>query len=278
MFGLSKKTQNIVLFLAALAIVFDVSYSLLSTCQPIGKGAANHGGPENYCTPLGGLIIGSLGHVLHWVWHFLGTNEHELISGFTIVLAGSTIALWLSTRKLWKVTSDTLHHAERTAEMQMRAYVSIGEIKSPQAIFGPDGNIRKWAFTGDLRNTGLTPAKKLTVWAAVQLFETQEQIDAVDFSKPRVQFKEGELKRISIGPGGKAGLPQTGVTVADVDKALKTQGRLVWWGRAEYSDIFKEARIHPVAFCYQIAPSLNGNPPILNWAITPFLQDCNFSD
>ena len=48
--------------------------------------------------------------------------EHELIAGFTIVLALSTIMLWLSTRALWSVTKITAEHIPRTE----RAYIYGG--------------------------------------------------------------------------------------------------------------------------------------------------------
>jgi hypothetical protein len=99
-----------ILFFAAMLLVFDESYSLLSTCQPINISTANYGSDENHCTAFGGIILGS---GLTYVVHFLHNYEQELIAGFTIVLAVSTIGLWLSTKHLWETTRSAVELANR---------------------------------------------------------------------------------------------------------------------------------------------------------------------
>jgi hypothetical protein len=44
---------------------------------------------------------------------FLKAYEHELVAGFTVVLAVSTIGLWLSTRHLWGVTKTAVDLANK---------------------------------------------------------------------------------------------------------------------------------------------------------------------
>src|SRR6185437_10531726 len=98
------------LFFVAMFLVFDLAYSLLSTCQPIHSAQPGNSDYQNYCTLFGGIFVT---FILIPIAYFLKIYEHELIAGFTIVLALSTIGLWLSTRHLWEVTKAAVDLANK---------------------------------------------------------------------------------------------------------------------------------------------------------------------
>jgi hypothetical protein len=118
------------LFFVAMLLVFDVAYSLLSTCQKVYPAAPQHGGPENHCTAFGGVIPWVGGIILHPLHHFLEAYEHALIAGFTIVLAFATGMLWWSTSKLWQAGKEQLEFTRNAAAVQsedMKASIAVAK-------------------------------------------------------------------------------------------------------------------------------------------------------
>src|SRR5258705_270041 len=110
-------------------LVFDVAYSLLSTCQETYPAATNHNDYQKNCAVFGGIIPWGLGIALIPVNSFLETYEHSLVAGFTIVLAFSTIGLWWSTSRLWdatKIAADAAKEAADHIPRVERAYLFIG--------------------------------------------------------------------------------------------------------------------------------------------------------
>jgi hypothetical protein len=109
------------LFVAAMLLVFDIAYSLLSTCQKVYPAAAQQGGPENHCTAFGGVIPWVIGIAFSPLHIFLETYEHALVAGFTIVLAFSTIGLWWSTYQLWSAGEKQIALAGTAADAAKRS-------------------------------------------------------------------------------------------------------------------------------------------------------------
>src|ERR1700758_3177904 len=107
-------------------LIFESAISWLATCQPINEQGTEHGGEKYHYTLFGGPVISFTRFVLNWLFISLKQYEHELIAGFTIVLAVSTIGLWLSTRSLWRVTRSAAKAAQDAADVLPtleRAYV-----------------------------------------------------------------------------------------------------------------------------------------------------------
>jgi hypothetical protein len=108
-----------ILIFVALWLVFEASISWLATCQPYYEQTANYSSGENHCT----LFVGPLSTIVYAAFarvrFFLREYEHELIAGFTIVLAFSTVFLWLSTRHLWQATKDAAASQARDMEQSI---------------------------------------------------------------------------------------------------------------------------------------------------------------
>lgn len=99
--------------LLAIWIVFECTVSWFATCQQINYGQPYDRSHENNCTITAGPLISITRFTIVSSADFLKKREHELVAGFTIVLAISTIGLWLSTRHLWFVTKDAVDLANR---------------------------------------------------------------------------------------------------------------------------------------------------------------------
>ncbi len=89
-------------------------------------------------------------------------GAEERVADYTLWLAWLTGVLAVSTTGLWAVTYFTLRHGRETAERQLRAYVSVSEVRVEHL----EGMAE---FSVELKNCGQTPAYKLTVDTNVKL-------------------------------------------------------------------------------------------------------------
>lgn len=214
------------LIIAAGVLFFDFSLSLVASC-PIYHVATEHGGEQNYCSVFDGLIFG-VG--LHRLVLFLQTYEHELIAGFTIVLAFSTVFLWLSTRRLWKVTNDTLEHAERTTKSELRAYIGV-EPRGVTRLVDQDnllGHIK-------IRNFGRIPAKNISIFVLTDYHS----------DPTKMVFKIGQLYETKTALQPRAEMILSAASVVSIDFIDVTEdgnadyvGCIFVYGKVTYTDEF----------------------------------------
>src|ERR1043166_2332135 len=69
-----------------------------------------------------------IGKALSFIGHMATEHPNEFVTAVsTTVVAIFTFVLARSTTKLWTATKETLRHAERTAERELRAYLIVGE-------------------------------------------------------------------------------------------------------------------------------------------------------
>ena len=90
-----------ILLFVVLWLFVECTISLLATCDAPSPPYATK------CTAFSGPLSSAIYFGFPRLVIFLKDYEHELIAGFTIVLAGSTILLWIATHRLWKVTRIT---------------------------------------------------------------------------------------------------------------------------------------------------------------------------
>src|SRR6266702_6255497 len=84
-----------ILLFVVLWLFVECTISLLATCDAPSPPYATK------CTAFSGPMSSAIYFGFPRLVIFLKEYEHELIAGFTIVLASSTILLWIATHRLW---------------------------------------------------------------------------------------------------------------------------------------------------------------------------------
>jgi hypothetical protein len=155
------------------------------------------------------------------------------VAFFTMWLVIFTGLLVLYNRRLFVATKTLVTGAEDTAKRQLRAYVTIGDVK----IVDPDtANPRAIVQAS---NTGETPAYELTMWATARGFNPKDErvfpppepmpiLSKIALGRGPIISKEIDLRTL-INPGTLIGL----------------RGRthiLCVYGEINYTDALKESR------------------------------------
>jgi hypothetical protein len=122
-----------VLVFASLWLLFEGTISWLATCEQPHHGTATYSSYQDHCTLFSGPVVTISRFSLIQLTHFLHTYEHELIAGFTIVLAFSTIGLWLSTAQLQRSTNSLWEAGERQIAVAAKA-ANAAELSARAAI------------------------------------------------------------------------------------------------------------------------------------------------
>jgi len=144
-----------ILILVGLWIIFECVISWVATCQPYYEQSPQYDGEKDHCTLFSGPIVSITRFGVTTLWRFLHANEHELIAGFTIVLAISTVLLWRSTYQLWQATKDAAERQTSETEILHRAYVSA-ELLGVEPMHDKSRVIAHV----DYRNVGHLPARE----------------------------------------------------------------------------------------------------------------------
>jgi hypothetical protein len=193
---------------------------------------------------------GFLESVVRLFWFLYHETDHDrIIAAGTLLIAIFTWTLWRSTDKMWRVTNDTLHHAERTAERQLRAYVDI--VSGQILDFGKPGNVKLRLV---IKNSGQTPAYNLSQWTSV----------GADDIPPKTGFAGPNLpvSHVStLAPGGfHTVLQEYGPLTESHIAKIKDDKAAIWtWGCVDYRDAFG----HPRKTLFRLLYSGPGttNPP-----------------
>lgn len=149
-----------VLIFAVLWLLFEGAISLLATCDQVAEQASQNGGSQQtqkHCTALSGPVLASGWAFVYWLGHVLEGYGEAVIAVFTIVLA-------FATGLLWKATRDLVRSSERSAERQLRAYMSfeLTSINVTQIpVNQPTSHGIEIGYV--LTNAGQTPAHRVRV-------------------------------------------------------------------------------------------------------------------
>jgi hypothetical protein len=199
---------------------------------------------------------------------FLGVKYGEwLMFVATVALVIATVALVIAA---WMLVRG----ADRNAERQLRAYVTVRDINLvPRRKGGTpsatgtiiDGPVHTYELAAILRNSGQTPA----INATINVSCSEQHIPlAVEFDFPNSDIVGHGL----IGPGGEIFSPPIFVSAQqlETEKAGRTW---FFWGWVEYDDIFHSR--HRTEFCFRI------NRRRLEWTnefVMAFTPDASFNN
>lgn len=152
-----------ILIFAALWLVFESVVSWFAFCeQAKNYGGTNQPAPKDGCI-FGGPLASSVGAFNAW-WHHKFEEPDSYVALFTGVLVIATAALWWSTRQLWRATNDTLKHAEKTAERQLRAYLVVEKCDLHYRDKEP-------IVTVKVKNCGQTPAERVVIVGSIHVIK-----------------------------------------------------------------------------------------------------------
>jgi hypothetical protein len=181
----------------------------------------------------------SAAHNIAIVVKFLDYHAATVTAFFTMVLAVFTYALWRSTDKLWRSATDTLLHAEKTTERQLRAYISITKVRIRDIVVDgkPKAAIR-------IINVGQTPAYNLTAYFAMGLYP----FDQIPDLPP-----EGELSKVSLGSNQSIRhcVELAGILNQERMNAIyQGQYAIFVMGVVKYTDTFKAPQYNKIRLMY----------------------------
>jgi hypothetical protein len=154
------------------------------------------------------------------------------------LIAFFTAALFVATWRLWVSTRDLVTGAEKTAERQLRAYISHQDDCSVEWQMVADR--RRFVAHTVVRNFGQTPAYRC---------KSTQQIDIFEDIDP--SLSHGELEGdVIMGPSSNrhGSIP---LTISNEDYTLVQKGQkfIFVWGRIEYVDAFGKDRFFEFYDC-----------------------------
>lgn len=149
---------------------------------------------------------------------------------------------------------NTAANAQVDTREQLRAVISntANVIAIPDSLDLPGALV---SVNPIFQNFGGTRTDRFRAFASLKYFDGAIP-NNLDLSKPYLDFKAGETV---IGPNS----PYSGFAVSiaadDVKKAKDGAGQILYWGEAEYSDIFNKAISHHLRYCTQLKVSTAAN-------------------
>jgi hypothetical protein len=96
----------------------------------------------------------------------------------------------------------------------------------------------------------------------------------LDVSQPYLKVESSD---VVIAPNGIFQGMQVAMPAADLKKAAASQGQVLFWGSAEYSDIFAPTKLHHISMCTILKPQPGPDGRTAIQPI-PYRTDCNRND
>ena len=162
------------------------------------------------------------------VGDFVHDNAEDIIACFTIILALSTIFLWVATR-------DLVGGHGRTAERQLRAYLSIAG-----TFIENYGTQRHATINWRVKNHGQTPAFDIDYRFTIEVLPVRLP-DGFDFPPPQREIRGGA----TLFPGADMAAwfhNDRPFTEEEYDGVEDCTRNIHIWGVMSYRDAFKHRR------------------------------------
>jgi hypothetical protein len=158
---------------------------------------------------------------------FVHKNAEAIIALFTIILGIATWLLWCATKKL-------VEGADKTAERQLRAYVTI---TNAEASFDGAGDL---TATIRITNCGQTPAYNVSVSRDIRMLDWQNpQFPPIASARTsRFTLAKDQPMEIAVVLSGVSGVSDMRGDRFDAEKSIYIFGDIT------YHDIFKERLRH----------------------------------
>jgi hypothetical protein len=160
---------------------------------------------------------------LEWI------DAERVIAIWTVVLGIATCILGIATVRLWRATDRLVEGAEKTAERQLRAYITA---KEAAVVREGDTNFRIYL---KFLNTGQTPAYNFSCWH-------KSDVRASSWRPPFLDTSN--IVGVSIIGADAPSYATTDFVISEQDRrAIEGEGLCVFvWGRIDYHDAFERPR------------------------------------
>ncbi|MBB5056906.1 hypothetical protein HDF16_001591 [Granulicella aggregans] len=181
----------------------------------------------------------------------LAQAQHsDMLAKDTHALADTSRTQSISTRKIAESNTDQLDIMKNQLELSrealigvQRAVVTTGSLKIVRKP-GIDGKIESLKFYVGFRNDGNTATKNLRFSHHWQVINSpSERFDLID-TLPRPDsppaFASAHKEILSIGEE---------VDIATIQRVIDHKAFVVFWGRADYSDVFPGTNSHITEYC-----------------------------
>ena len=225
------------LLLCLIVWLFDSS-QLFQSCVSEGENRARDETLQNKIS----ILVGEFWVYRRCLGMYVIERNAGIIALFTVILAISTILLWVVTNKAAEAAKAAAEHIPRVE----RAFVFFDDASSDN-ITDPKGQpiIIKYSY----RNCGRTTAILSRIQIGAKYFESGFP-EGDNFT-----FGDGKLPApLILGPV-KADFDndvQLWITGEEYEKAKSGIGRIFFWGKLTYSDVFRnnhETDNHETALC-----------------------------
>ncbi|MER8508581.1 hypothetical protein [Mesorhizobium sp. M0435] len=180
-------------------------------------------------------------------WALLGHRlkiTDSLLVVFTLLLFFATVALWWSTRRL-------VQGADKTAERQLRAYISVdSQTNSRQS------KNQLFHFYLTIVNNGLTPANEVRILSNVEILSNPIVPIGFDYSMNAPPAGTGLASVTSMSPRQMMRHTTIGTRLSSQQLRELVRGKLFFHvrGRVSYEDMFSHSRVTNFSFVIFVAP------------------------
>jgi len=165
-------------------------------------------------------------------------NNAAIQAYAALVVAIFTVTLWQSTEKMWVASANQLSHAERTAERQLRAYVSV----ETRGINPYGGNETEFLGHVGILNNGQTPARNISHTIKITWLKEGGWVPPPVGIETRTDTVLQPRAEMRAGSGAQS--------VAVIETAKGETSYIYLWGRVEYEDGVSNAK-HFTNFCHR---------------------------
>lgn len=166
-------------------------------------------------------------------WKWVDNWHDVLIAVFTFSLFVVTAGLVCFTKKLWRSTGELVRGSEKTAEMQLRAYLLV-----KGCALRRTNDSEKLFINIEIRNFGQTPAYDVMTWVGTMASDLPLKTELPEPQKPFRQSKS------IIAPGNHemSIVPVEPLTTNQWSYIDKEEGAIYVWGGISYRDAFNKNR------------------------------------
>jgi hypothetical protein len=159
------------------ALLFDVTFSLIATCDPVNQQYQGNHAPNEYCSPFRGPFVGITVAAIKWIVGII-SNPQAITALATVAIALFTLTLWRTSSRQATITREAVETAEAANDLNRqnaiasrRAWLAIKDVKLKHPTQFTEELI-VYGTKVTIKNLGQTPAK--SVWIHLESYYAKD--------------------------------------------------------------------------------------------------------